>query len=196
MKKTKKILSLLLAGLLTVSVAACGQQAVTNDQTSEVSQTSETSSDLSSETTGEKPSEPTGQLVIGSISQVINEFYDTGFSTSETNYNMYELIHGGYDAVVFSKEGEFVYNDTVVASHEETENEDGTKTYTVSINDGLVWSDGTPITAKDYVFAMLLENSNEMAGVDGYPCNSGYSVVGYEQWLDGSADTLAIWWTT
>ena len=108
MKKTKKILSLLLAGLLTVSVAACGQQAVTNDQTSEVSQTSETSSDLSSETTGEKPSEPTGQLVIGSISQVINEFYDTGFSTSETNYNMYELIHGGYDAVVFSKEGEFV----------------------------------------------------------------------------------------
>ena len=40
MKKTKKILSLLLAGLLTVSVAACGQQAVTNDQTSEVSQTS------------------------------------------------------------------------------------------------------------------------------------------------------------
>ena len=69
MKKTKKILSLLLAGLLTVSVAACGQQAVTNDQGS-----SETSSDLSSETTGEKPSEPTGQLVIGSTSQVINEF--------------------------------------------------------------------------------------------------------------------------
>ena len=193
MNKSKKILSLLLAGLLTLSVAACGQQqtVTNNDQgssSSEASQASEESSDLSS---GERPTEPTGQMVIGSITQVINEFYDTGFSTSETNYNMYDLIHGGYDTVVFSKEGEFQYNDTVVASHEETENEDGTKTYTVTINDGLVWSDGTPITAKDYVFAMLLENSDEMAGVDGYPCNGGYSYVGYDEWLDGSADAFA-----
>ena len=193
MNKSKKILSLLLAGLLTLSVAACGQQqtVTNNDQgssSSEASQTSEESSDLSS---GERPTEPTGQMVIGSITQVINEFYDTGFSTSGTNYNMYDLIHGGYDTVVFSKEGEFQYNDTVVASHEETENEDGTKTYTVTINDGLVWSDGTPITAKDYVFAVLLENSDEMAGVDGYPCNSGYTYVGYDEWLDGSADAFA-----
>ena len=193
MNKSKKILSLLLAGLLTLSVAACGQQqtVTNNDQgssSSEASQASEESSDLSS---GERPTEPTGQMVIGSINQVINEFYDTGFSTSETNYNMYDLIHGGYDTVVFSKEGEFQYNDTVVASHEETENEDGTKTYTVTINDGLVWSDGTPITAKDYVFAILLENSDEMAGVDGYPCNTGYSYVGYDEWLDGSADAFA-----
>ncbi len=191
--KSKKILSLLLAGLLTLSVAACGQQqtVTNNDQgssSSEASQASEESSDLSS---GERPTEPTGQLVIGSNTQVINEFYDTGFSASETNYNMYDLIHGGYDTVVFSKEGEFQYNDTVVASHEETENEDGTKTYTVTINDGLVWSDGTPITAKDYVFAVLLENSDEMAGVDGYPCNSGYTYVGYDEWLDGSADAFA-----
>ena len=193
MNKSKKILSLLLAGLLTLSVAACGQQqtVTNNDQgssSSEASQASEESSDLSS---GERPTEPTGQLVIGTITQVVNEFYDTGFSTSETNYNMYDLIHGGYDTVVFSKEGEFQYNDTVVASHEETENEDGTKTYTVTINDGLVWSDGTPITAKDYVFAILLENSDEMAGVDGYPCNRGYSYVGYDEWLDGSADAFA-----
>ena len=193
MNKSKKILSLLLAGLLTLSVAACGQQqtVTNNDQgssSSEASQASEESSDLSS---GERPTEPTGQMVIGSITQVINEFYDTGFSSSETNYNMYDLIHGGYDTVVFSKEGEFQYNDTVVASHEETENEDGTKTYTVTINDGLVWSDGTPITAKDYVFAILLENSDEMAGVDGYPCNTGYSYVGYDEWLDGSADAFA-----
>ena len=193
MNKSKKILSLLLAGLLTLSVAACGQQqtVTNNDQgssSSEASQASEESSDLSS---GERPTEPTGQMVIGSTTQVINEFYDTGFSASETNYNMYDLIHGGYDTVVFSKEGEFQYNDTVVASHEETENEDGTKTYTVTINDGLVWSDGTPITAKDYVFAVLLENSDEMAGVDGYPCNSGYTYVGYDEWLDGSADAFA-----
>lgn len=196
--KTKKIASLLLAGLLALSVAACGQQPVTNNDqgsSSEVSTSesqSSTSSDAEAGQTGEKPTEPTGQLVIGSVTQVINEFYDTGFSTSETNYSMYDLIHGGYDTVVYTKEGEFEYNPTVVASHEETENEDGTKTYTVSINDGLVWSDGTPITAKDYVFAILLENSNEMKEMDSaYPCNGGYSYVGYDEWLAGTADTFA-----
>ena len=87
--KTKKFLSLLLAGALALSVAACGQQqAVTNNDqgtSSDVSTTSEVSSDLSSSETGERPTEPSGQLVIGSVTQVINEFYDTGFSTSETN---------------------------------------------------------------------------------------------------------------
>ena len=111
--KTKKIASLLLAGLLALSVAACGQQPVTNNDqgsSSEVSTSesqSSTSSDAEAGQTGEKPTEPTGQLVIGSVTQVINEFYDTGFSTSETNYNMYDLIHGGYDTVVYTKEGEF-----------------------------------------------------------------------------------------
>ena len=150
--KTKKILSLLLAGILALSVTACGeQQTVTNDQdaSSTPSAVEDSSSQTeSSGTDAERPSEPSGQLVIGSITQVLNEFYDTGFSTSETNFNMYDLIHGSYDTVIFNKEGEFQYNDTVVASHEEAENEDGSKTYTIAIKDGLVWSDGTAITAK------------------------------------------------
>lgn len=194
--KTKKIASLLLAGLLALSVAACGQQPVTNNDqgsSSEVSTSesqSSTSSDAEAGQTGEKPTEPTGQMVIGSITQLENEFYDTNYSSAETNYNMYDLLHGGAEAVTYTKEGEFQYNDTVVASHEETENEDGTKTFTVTIKDGLVWSDGTPITAKDYVFAVLLESSDEMAGVDQYPSNVGYSYVGYDEWNAGTADTF------
>lgn len=194
--KTKKIASLLLAGLLALSVAACGQQPVTNNDqgsSSEVSTSesqSSTSSDAEAGQTGEKPTEPTGQMVIGSITQLENEFYDTSFSSAETNYNLYDLLHGGAEAVVYTKEGEFQYNDTVVASHEETENEDGTKTFTVTIKDGLVWSDGTPITAKDYVFALLLESSDEMKQVDGYPATSGYSYVGYDEWNAGTADTF------
>ena len=86
--KTKKILSLLLAGILALSAAACGQQqTVTNDQ--DASSTTSVVEGASSETTSsgtdsERPSEPTGQLVFGSINDVLNEFYDTGFSTSET----------------------------------------------------------------------------------------------------------------
>ena len=56
---------------------------------------------------------------------------------------MYDLIHGG-DTVVYTKEGEFAYNDTVLASHEETDNEDGSKTFTVKIKQGLTYNNGEP----------------------------------------------------
>ncbi len=194
--KTKKIASLLLAGLLALSVAACGQQPVTNNDqgsSSEVSTSesqSSTSSDAEAGQTGEKPTEPTGQLVIGSVTQVINEFYDASYSNAGANFAMYDLIHGG-DTTTYTKEGEFAYNDVVLASHEETENEDGSKTYTMTINDGLQWSDGSAITAKDYVFALLLENSDEMAGVDAYPANGGNVYVGYDQYRNGETDAFA-----
>ncbi len=190
--KTKKILSLLLAGLLALSVAACGQQTTVtnNDQGSSSEVTSDVTSDTEVGETGDRPTEPTGQLVIGTITPVDNDFYDSSFNNNATNYSMYSLIHG-YGAVAFTKEGKFEFDPTVVAEHTETENEDGTKTYTVTINDGLTWSDGTPITAKDYVFTALLENSNEITGVDGYPATGLSTLVGYNEYVSGESDTFA-----
>ena len=48
-----------------------------------------------------------------------------------------------------------VINETVVESYEVTENEDGSKTYTLLSIDGLTYHDGSPITAKDYVTSGL-----------------------------------------
>ena len=193
--KAKRIASLLLAGSMTVSLAACGgQSAVTNnaEETSSAATSSEATSEATAEAaaTSTRPTEPTGQLVIGTITPVENDFYDAGMNNAATNYAMYSLING-YAAVAYTKEGQFEFDPTVVASHEETDNEDGTKTYTVTINDGLVWSDGTPITAKDYVFAALLENSDEMGAIDGYS-NTGLSVLeGWSEYSSGESDTFA-----
>lgn len=186
--KLKKLLALLLAGAMAFSVAGCAQdQGVTNDPNA--SKSSQTSSDTSKEES-ERPTEPSGQLVIGSTTDLESDFYDASFNNNATNYKLYDLLHG-LATVVSDKEGAFVYDPTVVKSHEEKENEDGTKTYTVTINDGLVWSDGTPITAKDYVFQLLLESSDEMNQVDGYPSQAGYSLVGYDDYFAGKSDTFA-----
>ena len=185
MKKTR-LMSLLLAGVMAVSMAACGGQApVTNNGDS-----SAAGSSSAAGTESTRPTEPQGQLVIGSTTQMGNDFYDPSFSNNAVNYKTYDLIHG-YATVVSDIDGNYVYDPTVVASHTETENEDGTKTYTVTINDGLVWSDGTPITAKDYVFQLLLESSPEMNGVDGYPSQSGYSLVGYQEFFNGETEYFA-----
>ena len=181
--KLRKLLSLLLAGAMVFSLASCqGQETVTNNESEAAS-----SDTASSEAESTEPTE--NQLIIGTITQMESEFYDPNFSNAATNYAMYDLLHG-YTTVTSTKEGEYEYDPTVVASHEETENEDGTKTYTVTINDGLVWSDGTPITAKDYVFAVLLESSPEMAEI-GYPSQAGYSLVGYDEYLEGSTENFA-----
>lgn len=185
MKKTR-LMSLLLAGVMAVSMAACGGQApVTNNGDS-----SAAGSSSAAGTESTRPTEPQGQLVIGSTTQMGNDFYDPSFSNNAVNYKTYDLIHG-YATVVSDIDGNYVYDPTVVASHTETENEDGTKTYTVTINDGLVWSDGTPITAKDYVFQLLLESSPEMNGVDGYPSQAGYSLVGYQEFFNGETEYFA-----
>ena len=187
--KNKQLVSLLLTGAMAVSLAACGgQQTVTNNPDSTAAQSS--TGETSAEEASAKPTAPQGQLVIGTTTQMNNDFYDTSFSNNATNYKTYDLIHG-YGTVVSDTEGAWVFDPTVVASHEETENEDGTKTYTVTINDGLTWSDGTPITAKDYVFELLLESSPEMNGVDGYPSQAGYPLVGYQEYFDGQTDNFA-----
>lgn len=185
--KLKKLLALLLAGAMAFSVAGCAQdEGVTNNDSSQ----SSTSSGEESGEESTRPTEPTGQLVIGTDTDLESDFYDASYNNSATNYKLYDLLHG-LGTVVSDKEGAYVYDPTVVKSHEEKENEDGTKTYTVTINDGLVWSDGTPITAKDYVFQLLLESSDEMNQVDGYPSQAGYSLVGYDDYFAGKTDTFA-----
>ena len=190
--KKRKLLSLLLTAVLAVSMVACGnQETVTNNaQDSGNTQTEGTTNTEGTTEESTRPTEPQGQLVIGSITQMGNDFYDASFSNNATNYKIYDLLHG-YATVVDDMEGALVFDPTVVASHEATENEDGTKTYTVTINDGLTWSDGTPITAKDYVFQLLLESSPEMNGVDGYPSQAGYSLVGYQDFFDGKTENFA-----
>lgn len=186
--KLKKLLSLLLAGAMAFSVAACSQdQGVTNNPDAS-SAAASSEADASDESV--RPTEPTGQLVIGTLTDLESDFYDASFNNSATNYKLYALLHG-YGTVVSDIDGAFVYDPTVVKSHEEVENEDGTKTYTVTINDGLVWSDGTPITAKDYVFQLLLESSPEMNQVDGYPSQAGYSLVGYDAYFAGETENFA-----
>lgn len=198
----KKLLSVLMATVMTMSLAACGSSdqgtvtnnaEVTNNDTSANdaadAATTEPTTD-SAEVTAERPTEPTGQIVIGNSTTMECDFYDTAYNNSAFNYKAYDLIHGGADTVVYTKEGMFEVNPTVVANLESTDNEDGSKTYTIQITDKLVWSDGSAITAKDYIFAALLESSPEMMAVDNYPANGTTVYVGYNEYNAGETEAF------
>lgn len=193
----KKFLATLLTAAMVMSLAACGnQEQVTNNETAAPAESS-TAAEESAESTetaaaedAVKPTAPQGQLVIGIITDLEGEFYDTSFNNTATNYKTYDLLHG-YDTVVFNKEGKFQVDSTVVKNLEQVDNEDGSKTYTITINDGLVWTDNTPVTAKDYVFAILLESSPEMMAVDGYPSNNYVVYEGWDEFNAGETENMA-----
>ena len=192
--KKKKWVSLLLAGVMTLTLAACGSQGtVTNNptETGAASTEGETTASTSEKAKEEavvlvKPEEPAGQLIIGSTTDLSKEFYDSAFDNTAFNYRVYSLLHGG-ETVIYTKEGKFEVNATITEALTDVDNEDGTKTYTITLRDGLVWSDGSPMTARDYVFAILLESSPQMAEVDGYPVNGITYLVGYDAFVSGES---------
>lgn len=207
--KKKKLLSMFLVAAMTVSLAACGgggDDTVTNNSddnsgdnsgsdvqdvagTEAINESVSGTEAAGGAPAGDRPDTPSGQIVIGSTTDLEDDFYDTNYTVTATNYKTYNIIHG-YDTVVTTKEGEWITDPTVVADIQQAENEDGTKTFTITLNDGLVWTDGTNVTAKDYVFATLLESSPEMMGVDNYSGTNYTQIDGWDAFSSGETKSL------
>jgi len=68
----------------------------------------------------------------------------------------------------------------VVKSHTETENADGTYTITIELNEGLTFSDGSPVQAQNYL-ARILAFSSPVAVETGHAGNMGQTYVGYQE---------------
>jgi len=166
----KRKLSLLLALVLALALfmTACGssKDPATNDP-EETEQPTETGE--GDEETLEPPAEPMGQLIIGNTTEMSGEWLPY-FQNIASDYDIWNFING-YSTVAITFDGEYVVDTTVVKDYKVTENEDGSKTYTWTIVDNLVYDDGTPITAKDYVASALLWSSQllgEMGGSNSY----------------------------
>lgn len=120
----------------------------------------------------------------------LNGDYVNGFSNTTYDVWIKNLIHGGYEVYTTDEGGQFVLNQTANAQDPEvTENEDGSKTFHFFLADNLTWSDGTPITAKDYVFSVLFADSPEWLNA-GAGTAAGDGLVGYEAYHDGSSSTF------
>ncbi|MCL2244992.1 MAG: ABC transporter substrate-binding protein [Treponema sp.] len=103
-----------------------------------------------------KPTAPQGRLVIG-VNAMNGNMFD-GWDNLGGNADI-KLLINGYKTIIYTDDDRFIVDPVVVKSMNTTENADGGKTYTFEINNNLTWNDGTPITAKDYVFALLLDGN-------------------------------------
>lgn len=148
----KKLLATLLSVMMVASLAACGtteEPKGTETTSAPTEMTSESSSSVE-EATPVKG----GQIIYGSNTELSGDWGREMWTNNASDKMVRELIDD-YRTVTSNQGGEFVVNPTIVKNLETTENEDGTKTFTVTINEGLVYNNGTPITAKDFVVQAL-----------------------------------------
>ena len=132
-----------------------------------------------------------GSIIIGSTTDLSGTFRYPNWKTSNpgaSDANINTLVVG-LETVVANKEGNYQWNDTVVKSHTETENEDGSKTYTIEIKDGLKFSDGSAVKAANYVASTLVFSSPVAKAASGVDKKAGLNFVGYDKFAkyDGTA---------
>ena len=169
----KKFLALLLALAMIASLAACGS---TPDAPAATTAATEANAP---ETTPAAPTVP-NRAILGSSTELSGDFRWPGFGGSSAGASDQDIkrLTAGYSTMETNQGGAYVWNETVVKSHSETENEDGTYTVAIELNEGLTFSDGSPITAANYVAGILAFSTQVSVGA-GHSGKSGQSLVGY-----------------
>ncbi|MGM9606050.1 MAG: peptide ABC transporter substrate-binding protein [Oscillospiraceae bacterium] len=160
----KKIPALLLALVLAASLAACGKDDTGSNQNSGALKGSSIAVCLASEP----------------------DTIDPALNSTVDGATMVAHLFSGLAKWTQDEDGSLVIAaDAAEELVEGVENADGTVTYTYTLRDGMVWSDGEPVTAGDFEFAWNRAASVELAADYGYM----FEVVdGYNDIWEADAD--------
>lgn len=127
-------------------------------------------------------------VIIGSTTDLSGSFRYASFGKNSPGASDLDIqtLTSGLDTVVTDVTGLYAWNPTVVAEHTETENDDGTKTFTITIQKDLVFSDGSPITAKNYLVQTLVFGTPIATEAASRDANAGMNYVGFEAYHDAT----------
>lgn len=138
------------------------------------------------------------KIIIGNTTELSGNLRHSTFGVSSPAASDLDIdgLINGYSTVVANKVGDYQYDSTVVESHEDKVNADGTRTFTVKIKNDLKFSDGTPITAKNFLYYLMAFSTPITATKEGGGSNTaGQAYVGYKEYsqFDGTNDGKIIY---
>lgn len=130
-------------------------------------------------------------VILGSNTDLSGSFRYAIFGKSSPGASDLDVqgLTTGLATVAADRNGDYIWNDTVVESWEATNNDDGSKTYTIKIYDDMVFSDGSPITAKNYLVHTLVFGSPIATEAASRDHNAGMNYVGYKAYHDATETT-------
>ena len=172
----KKVLSAVLAASMCMSfLAGCGNSGSGDSGSSQSGETSKEASKEADTSAAEKGDGEPVSITVGVGQQFTT--LDPGLSTETVNrFALAHMYAGLYKKL---EDGSVVPD---LAAGEPEVSEDGL-TYTIKLKDGLVWSDGEPITAHDFVFGI---NRNLTYGAE-----NGFVTDKMVRYLEGAEEYLA-----
>ena len=146
----KKVGSLLLAVLMVLSLAACGKTPAEPTQTPSTQPSTETST---TEATEPAPTYAIDTLTVGTTAAIETAVF------GEYNFDMLASSVSELPLVYQDTKGEY---HPLLATYA---TEDAA-TWTYTIQDGMTWSDGAPVTAEDILFTLQYDQANGSANFE------------------------------
>ena len=127
-------------------------------------------------------------LNVGSSTKLSGCFFTDLWKNNTSDGDVRAMIHG-MSTVCWKDESKFELNPTVVKEQRVQDNADGSRTYYITLNEEMKYSDGSEITAADYVFSVLLLASPQLAQLGA--AETAYTYIqGYEDYHTGKTECL------
>ena len=137
---------------------------------------------------GFMPTVRAGTLVVGDYGIGGNFLNDFTFTNGDLSIQT--LICGYYETYSQTADGRIMLNPAVVSNVQTSVDSAGNKTYTFTIHNDLKWSDGSALTAEDYVASVLLYASPELASDGSFFSTAGDALSGYGEYNIGDTAIL------
>lgn len=164
----KKLLALLLAAVMVLSLAACAKSntdstgSTTTNVTGNNGDEGTTAPDATTAPNTAEVRE--NKIILGESTEITGDF-SGGLVTNGASDMLVDSLCNDYATFVTDRSGVYVENPTVLKEWTRTDNEDGSATYTITINEGLAYNNGDPITAADFAFKKIMTCTPAAAGL-------------------------------
>ena len=130
------------------------------------------------------------ELTVGNPTPLEGKFFTGMWGGSTSDLDVQALLYG-YDLVRGDGSlGRMRFDRSVVSGAAAVQDKAGNRTYSIVLYDDLRYSDGTPITAYDYAFSLLLQVDPVIGKLGGTPMDASW-LMGIEEYLSGEKETLA-----
>ena len=129
------------------------------------------------------------ELIVGHPTITKGDFFTEMFGNDTADIDVRALVHG-YNLVNWDQnQGVYVLDPTVVVDSLIVDDEVGNRTYYLALAEDLFYSDGTPITAWDYAFSLLLMMSPEIEQIGGKIYRAQH-ILGFDNYITKKARSL------
>lgn len=129
------------------------------------------------------------KLTVGALTMPSGAFSTDMWGNNTVDLDVRALLHD-YDTVMLTRKQGLVINDNVLKDVQVGYEANGEAVYVLTFSDQLRYNDGTPVTAKDYAFSILLSGAPEIEAVGGTTQGRSH-LKGYTEYMTGQTHSIS-----